>query len=274
VGTPEFQESQKIMHNKITSKKLIINADDFGWDDDSCKATIECMEAGSITSATIMTGRPATDIACEYAAANSHRFSFGLHLNIVDHHKPLSENPTSLVDSTTAAFRMSDQQRIRALFWQLNSFDLQNELKAQLEVLKRKGVKVSHIDSHGHLHKFPCVITALKNSLDQSNIKCVRRPQNLYGTGSKIKTKIINRTSSLFFKSLILTDYFLTISSYKDAWFSNLLTLLPNGITELAVHPGHTEKWRNEEVQPLLDKKFPFLLEKNGIQLTNFNNII
>ncbi|MGZ3240173.1 MAG: ChbG/HpnK family deacetylase, partial [Burkholderiaceae bacterium] len=55
------------MRNTRNVKQLIINADDFGWDIDSCKATIDCMETGSVTSATIMTGRPATDMACEYA---------------------------------------------------------------------------------------------------------------------------------------------------------------------------------------------------------------
>lgn len=257
-----------------TLKHLIINADDFGWDEDSCKTTIACMEAGSITSATIMTGRPATDMACEYAAANSHRFSFGLHFNIVDQHKPLSEHTKSLIDSTTHTFRMSDQQRIRAMLWQLKSIDLQNELIAQLAEIKRKGVLVSHVDSHGHLHKFPSVITALRNTLNINGIARTRRPQNLYGPSSKMATKLINRASTPFFKSLTLTDYFLTISSYEKNWFENLLRLLPIGITELAVHPGQVERWRHEETQPLLHKWFSVLIKKNDIQLVNFNNII
>jgi len=261
------------MPNNRTSKKLIINADDFGWDDDSCKATIDGMEAGSITSATIMTGRPATDMACEYAAANAHRFSFGLHFNIVDQHKPLSENQASLIDHTTLVFRKSSQQRMRALIWRLDALELQNELMDQLEVLNKKGVKVSHVDSHGHLHKFPCVISALKHALNHSNINRVRRPQNLYGPGSKITTKLINRALSPFFKSLTLTDHFLTISNYESNWFNHLLTLLPNGITELAVHPGYAEKWRHEEIRPLLDKSFSSLLADSNIRLTNFNNI-
>ncbi|MGZ3236925.1 MAG: ChbG/HpnK family deacetylase, partial [Burkholderiaceae bacterium] len=211
------------MRNTRNVKQLIINADDFGWDIDSCKATIDCMETGSVTSATIMTGRPATDMACEYAAENAHRFSFGLHFNIVDQHKPLAKNPASLIDHGSHAFRDSDQQRKLALLGGLKAEDLQNELMAQIEELKQKKVKISHIDSHGHMHKFPCIISALKPTLLQNNIHRVRRPQNLYGQGSKMSTKIINAASTPFFKSLTSTNYLLTVSSYESNWFNRLL---------------------------------------------------
>lgn len=261
------------MSNNPTSKQLIINADDFGWDDDTCNATIECFEAGSITSATIMTGRPATEMACKYAAANAHRFSFGLHFNIVDQHIPLSENLESLIDSTTLSFRDSNEQRWRALGWQLKSIDLQNELRAQINFLTKRGVKVSHVDSHGHLHKFPCVITALKDVLYQYEIRRVRRPQNLYGPSAKLATKIINRMSSRFFGSLSVTDFFLTVNSYETNWFNHLLTLLPNGVTELAVHPGYLEEWRRKEKQPLIGETFGIILRKSNTSLTNYYQI-
>jgi hypothetical protein len=256
-----------------TPKQLVINADDFGWDEDTCKATIDCMEAGSITSATIMTGRPATEMACEYAVKNAHRFSFGLHFNIVDQHRPLTEAVASLIDPKTHLFRDSGQQRKQALLWRLNSLQLQRELLAQLDILTKNNVKVSHIDSHGHLHKFPNVISALKQVFDRGNIKRVRRPQNLYGAGSRMTTKIVNGVSTPFFKSLTSTTHFLTISSYESNWFKHLLTLLPNGITELAVHPGYVEKWRNEELRPLLDETFSPLMAEHSIQLINFNHI-
>jgi predicted glycoside hydrolase/deacetylase ChbG (UPF0249 family) len=254
-------------------KQLVINADDFGWDKDTCQATIDCMEAGSITSATIMTDRPATEMACEYAVKNAHRFSFGLHFNIVDQHRPLTKDVDSLIDPGTGLFRDSGQQRKQALLWRLDSLQLQQELLAQLGVLSKNNVKVSHIDSHGHLHKFPNVISALKKVLDQGNIKRVRRPQNLFGPGARLTTRIVNGVSIPFFRSLTSTTHFLTISSYKSNWFRHLLAILPNGITELAVHPGYVEPWRNEELRPLLDKTFSPLLAEHGIQLINFSHI-
>ena len=40
--------------------RIIINADDFGMDEDTVRATIECLEAGALTGATIMPNMPAT----------------------------------------------------------------------------------------------------------------------------------------------------------------------------------------------------------------------
>lgn len=50
-------------------KKLIVNADDFGFDDETVDWTIKGFEAGKITSATMMAGMPATERVVEYAKA-------------------------------------------------------------------------------------------------------------------------------------------------------------------------------------------------------------
>ena len=82
-------------------KKLIINADDFGFDDETVDWTIKGFEAGKITSATIMAGMPATERAVEYAKAHP-QFSFGTHLYLVDE-KPMSDPARipSMIDSKT-----------------------------------------------------------------------------------------------------------------------------------------------------------------------------
>ena len=48
-------------------KKLIVNADDFGFDDETVDWTIRGFEQGKITSATVMAGMPATERAVAYA---------------------------------------------------------------------------------------------------------------------------------------------------------------------------------------------------------------
>ena len=59
--------------------RLILNADDFGYDDDTVEATIECFRASALTSATIMLGMPATPGALEFARENP-ELDFGVHL--------------------------------------------------------------------------------------------------------------------------------------------------------------------------------------------------
>ena len=60
---------------------VVVNADDFGSSSDTVRATIECFEAGALTSATIMPGMPATDEALAYARSRPD-LSFGVHLTL------------------------------------------------------------------------------------------------------------------------------------------------------------------------------------------------
>ena len=62
--------------------RIITNADDFGMDADTTAATIDCFQAGALTSASIMPKMPATDLAVEFALKNP-QFSFGVHLTFV-----------------------------------------------------------------------------------------------------------------------------------------------------------------------------------------------
>lgn len=254
-------------------KNLIINADDFGWDVDTCQATIECMEAGSVTSATIMTGRPASEMAYEYARNNSNRFSFGLHFNIVDGHSPLSSIGSSLIESKNFTFRQSNKQRIKALTWQLKASQIAQELEAQLMELKNNGILASHIDSHGHLHKFPSIFMAIKPILKKNNINYVRRPQNLYDNGFSLSTKIINKFSSLFITDSAVTDNFLAIGNYEKNWLERTLNMIPIGTTEMAVHPGNMEKWRLSEKNSLTTSEFNRLINDLNIKLISYNEL-
>ena len=256
-----------------SNRQLIINADDFGWDEDTCKATIECMELGTVRSATIMTGRPASAMACDYADRNVHRFSFGLHFNIVDEHVPLCRDLRTLVDRRTGTFPASGHQRLKALRWGFDGLEVQRELRAQLHVLKQYGVRVSHLDSHGHLHKFPSMIKAIDPVLRSLGILRVRRPQNIYGPGASLITRGINAICTPSFAQLRTTDHLLTVTSYADSWFRALLAMLPIGSTELAIHPGRIEKWRSQELAPLLHTDFHEWISNNRITLTDFSAI-
>src|SRR5262245_48402366 len=62
--------------------RIVTNADDFGQDDDTVRATIECFENGSLTSATIMANMPGTASAVEFARSRP-KLSFGVHLTYV-----------------------------------------------------------------------------------------------------------------------------------------------------------------------------------------------
>lgn len=259
---------EEIKYKEVAMKKLIINADDFGYDKETCDRTIELFELSLITSATIMTGMPASERAIDFAAKNSEKFSFGLHFNIVDGHLPLSNAKSSLTDEM-GTFWPSNKQRINALLGKIADGDIAKEFEAQLNVLIMGGVKVSHFDSHGHLHKFPHVINSLQGTMDKYGIHVVRRPQNLYQVGS-LNRRILNWYCSLSFRKFSVPDSLFAIESHTNMWHQDFFKLLPEGITELAIHPGWESDWRRVETTPLMSGVFSNMLAEHGVSLTNF----
>lgn len=255
-------------------KYLVINADDFGWDEDTARCTIDLFERGMITSASIMTDRPATMMALDYAKKNQHRFSFGLHFNLVDGHPAVSRPlPRSLIENNSDLFPSSKIQRLRALTFRFKPAEIIRELNAQLNILKSSGINVVHVDSHGNMHKIPQVILSMRQTLKAQGIKHVRIPQNLF-ENKNIGKRLWNLGFASGFLGLPRSHYFYMLQSHTNAnWFHDLLNVLSNGVTELGIHPGSVELWRQFETAPFLQEEIKTLLSKKGIQLKNFSNI-
>jgi len=164
--------------------RIILNADDFGYDDDTVSATIETFEAGALTSATIMPTMPATARAIEYARSNP-QFSFGVHLTFctdtVEH--PLS-NPADIPDLVRPDGKFTESQslRLRCLRGKVSVDQIEKEMEAQIRFLLDRGVPLSHVDSHGHLHKFKPFVEAMKRVLPRFGLRRVRTAQDVFLT--------------------------------------------------------------------------------------------
>ena len=150
--------------------------------DDTVRATVECFERGALTSATIMPKMPATAQAVEYARAHP-QFSFGIHLTFVTDtvEAPFSD-PAQIPALTgpNGLFLYSQVLRRRALLGRVPVDQVEREMRAQIGFLTDSGVRLSHVDSHGHLHKFAPFVAALRRVLPEFGITRVRNAQDLY----------------------------------------------------------------------------------------------
>jgi hypothetical protein len=238
--------------------RIITNADDFGMDADTVQATIECLEAGALTSATIMPSMPATAAAVQYAAAHPEK-SFGVHLTYITDtvEAPLcaaASLPT--LATPEGKFLPSQTVRLRALRGRLNVDDIERETAAQIQRLIDLGVRPSHVDSHGHLHKFKPFRVALKNVLPRFGISKIRNVQNVY-----LRKPLKSPTFWLGFwwrgkimKLFTTTDnFFMPMSEQMDlTWPTELLARMHSNLSlEVGVHPGHAEPWRDGERQAI-----------------------
>ena len=130
-----------------TDRYLIINADDFGMCHAHNIATMELLECGGITSATVMAPCPAADEAVDFAVKNPH-FSIGVHLTTTSEWQsyrwgPISQNSPSLCDDDGFFYKSSAQFSAVA-----KPDEVETELIAQIEKLCKLGLNPSHIDNH------------------------------------------------------------------------------------------------------------------------------
>lgn len=262
--------------------KVILHADDFGFDEDTTKATIELLKSGALTSATIMPTMPAAEEAIEYAAAHK-QYSFGVHLTYVDGLKPALQKEGSTLLDKNGLFYPSNYVRKRAIKLSINKIDIIEESLAQIDIVRNGGVEISHLDSHGHLHKFPSFLFALPEIKRRGGIERVRRVQNVFFQKQTLSpTTILNH----FFDwriahSCKTTDYFyMSANNMETDWADALLeqmdSLPQNTIIEVGVHPGHVdteeERWRIAEYRDMVD--FAEKIRRQGKhQIISWNDV-
>ena len=260
-------------------QKIIVNADDFGHDPDSVLATIECFRADALTSATIMPKMPATEMAIKFARENP-QHAYGVHLTFV---RDTVESPLAdprlipaLLDKN-GAFLPSHQLRLMAFSGIVPVDQLCIEISAQIERLMDAGIPISHVDSHGHLHKFKPFVQALAATLPRYGLSRVRNVQNQY-TVTPLKSPTYwmgtywrRRIMSHF----VTTPHFFMGTNANDSqWIEKILARPMNGVLEVGFHPGsplHGEVWRNNERLACL--AFAMEARKRQVSLISWKDI-
>lgn len=235
--------------------RVITNADDFGMSDELVEATIECFERGSLTSATIMPKMPGTDKAIAYARKRPD-LSFGVHLTFVcDTVEAPVSDPKGLptLVGPDGKFLPSNRVRMMGLRNRIPVEEIAREAEAQIRSLLDRGVRVSHVDSHGHLHKFRPFRRALAQVLPVLSMRRVRSAQDIY---LKKPIKSFNYWYGKVWRHKLraafdTTDHFyMPSSAWDENWSLPLLNEmrgLRGSTIEVGVHPGYTERWRDLE---------------------------
>ena len=254
-------------------KKLIVNADDFGLDDETVDCTIEGFECGKITSATLMAGQPATVRAVAFAKQHP-EFSFGVHLCLVDE-APISDprEIPSLVDPATGRLWTTRSFILRNFLGLVKVQELAREMSAQIAALESAGLHISHFDGHGHNHRLPQAIRALAVIQGSRPQMAVRRCQDLFVGRPGLLSRLINRPMQrrLDGAGFRRADHFLMASGHTtdERWFSKALTALPEGITEIGIHPGRAEAWRRLDMADCFQTK----AADYGVELVTYREI-
>jgi predicted glycoside hydrolase/deacetylase ChbG (UPF0249 family) len=220
----------------VKTVAAIVNADDLGMSREVNDATFDLMSKGRITSATIMANAPATCDAARRASTFA-KGSFGVHLNLTEFEPVIAgAGARLLVDERGRMSRANGTlrlhpERLRAIY---------QEICAQIERVAALGVRITHLDSHHHVHTRPGFFPILKDVQRRYRIRRVRLAKNFYAPDQRCRAdlRLKKRAYNWLLKSVYATyttDAFTEFLTYYHADAASKRSI--NSI-ELMVHPG------------------------------------
>lgn len=133
----------------MSNKKLIINADDFGYTPAVTQGIIEAHKRGVVTSTTALPTSPYFLEAMESARISAPTLAIGVHLTLtLNQAKPIlpREMVPSLVDEAGYFWHQSIFEE------KVNLEEVYNEWDAQIISFMKSGRRPDHIDSHHNVH--------------------------------------------------------------------------------------------------------------------------
>ena len=289
-------------------KYLIINADDFGMCRAGNLAVFDLLKSGGITSSTIMAPCGWAPEACKFAKENP-QFAIGVHLTLTSEWSnyrwaPVSaSNTESLRDEDGYMFKESDEVEKN-----VDIDEVEAEIRAQIERLKKLGLTPSHLDNHmGSLYgietgrfellnlvldiageyglpfRFPGTFTDDQLSNTMLDIKIDKNV--IMGIFDKITAYAKSR-------GVITPDYLIpgewtgpqkdSYENYRE-YIYELYKTFPEGVTETYIHPalecdelkGTSSVWERRvwEYKLFSDPKTKQHIESCGIKLINYRDL-
>ena len=221
--------------------KIIINADDLGYSGGTNDIIFELLSHQRITSTTLLANGPAFDDAVR-RIPDYGRFSFGVHLNLTEF---------SCLTRAQVFFDAGIIDEKGIFTGQLSSnwpgaglsikIAVLREWEEQVTKILDYGVRISHFDSHHHIHTLPQLFTTLKKLQKKFGLRKVRGTFN-WDYGEKLrsspslllKKKIWHLALRTYYRTST-TDYFTEFSDFVE---SQETCADIQGTWELMCHPG------------------------------------
>jgi hopanoid biosynthesis associated protein HpnK len=284
-------------------KRLIVNADDFGFTSGVNRAIVEAHTRGVVTSSTLMAKGPAFDEATELSKA-APRLSIGCHVVLIDG-EPLLQPGTIPSLAQNGQFRDGLKSfAARALAGRLDAGEIELEASAQIRKIQSAGISVSHVDTHKHTHLFPAILRPLLRAAAACGVKAVRNP---FGPKLPLRSSQLLARPSLWtrfaevrvlgrfagnFQEAVDREGFTTTNgtlgievtgTLDETLFRAIAKSVPDGTWEFVCHPGYNDgdlqraktrlrESREMELRVLTLPTAREVLAKDGVELISYRD--
>jgi chitin disaccharide deacetylase len=290
-------------------RRLIVNADDFGFTAGINRAIVEAHTRGIVTSSTLMANGRALQDAVRLAKTVP-ALSVGCHVVLIDGEPVLdAKQLPSLTSQRSNRARFRDGVKsfaARALTGRLDPDEIEAEASAQIRKLQSAGLDVSHADTHKHTHLFPAVLRPLLRAAGASGVYAIRNP---FGPRKPLKSSELLLRPSLWtryaevrilrplaakFRDLARREGFATpdgtlgivvTGALDERLFRAIAAVVPDGTWEFVCHPGYNDRdlkaastrlreSRETELRILTMPEARDLMSSQGISLISYRELV
>lgn len=286
-------------HKRVPKNGLIVNADDLGLSEKVNVGILRAHNHGIVTAASIMAVGSAYDHAVNLCHSNP-SLDVGIHLTLIEE-KPLlpTNSISSLVDDKGRFHRNVKEFTKRYYLGKINFDEVRIELEAQIVKVLANNIRISHIDSHQHVHLLPQILSVALELAEQYRIGSIRIPWEKFHWKEVLSLSSVARNFQLCIlrvfcyqaaksiKNMVRTDHFMGFLNGGNLNIENLRKLLLNmpksGVCELMCHPSLVDSetryahWKyngHSELSALLDEEIKQLIPKKKIKLINFRYLL
>lgn len=231
------------------TRRLIVNADDFGLTPGVNRGIIESHVNGILTSASLMANMSSAEDAAEFAAGHPD-LGVGVHVNLV-RGRPLTSGLVK-VGVVNGKGSFGGAARLMIAAWNPAAFEaIRTEVGEQVARALELGVRVTHMDTEKHTHVHPRLLRAIIAVAREHGIRAIRaplEPKNSHAAdphgrlvAAMFRAAARRCRNVLLREGFAVTDHFAGLSRTGD-WdaesMADAIVALQPGVTELMVHPG------------------------------------
>jgi chitin disaccharide deacetylase len=289
-------------------RRLIVNADDFGFTAGVNRAIVEAHTRGIVTSSTLMAkGRAFEDAAALVKTVP--RLSVGCHIVLIDGEPVLDARELPSIAASHSSAHFGDNLKsfaARALTGRLSSEEIERETTEQIRKLQSAGINVSHVDSHKHTHLFPTVLRPILQAARTCGVCAIRNP---FGPRKPLRSGELLTRPNLWTRYVEVRILRGLASKFQDAakrqgfvtpegtlgievtgtlderLFRAIAEVIPEGTWEFVCHPGYNDEdlrsantrlreSRETELRVLTMPEARELLAGRGIQLISYRELV
>ncbi|HEX7577441.1 MAG TPA: hopanoid biosynthesis-associated protein HpnK [Verrucomicrobiae bacterium] len=271
------------------SRRLIVNADDFGLSHSVNEAVIRAHRDGVLTAASLMVNEPGCGEALKLARENP-RLGVGLHLTLLVGRSALPpEKIPGLVNSRGEFSNSPVGVGMNYFFKRSLREQLRAEIHAQFERFYSTGLPLDHVNGHLHMHLHPVIFKILIEDAEKLGIKRMRltrepfwmdvplaRGNRLYRSTHAAIYLCLSwlAQSRLHRKNILHTRRvfgLLQNARVDEPYILRLLPILPAGDSELYSHPSLDEF--EHELDALVSPRVKDLVRELGIELVRYQDL-